>query len=97
MPTHRHRNPAEPLRPVPLPFHAFQRVSVDIFTFEGINYLLVIDTYSKWPTFAPLRSLTSSSIIAEVERVFCDFRTPEILLSDNGTQFDCADFRAFCD
>lgn len=80
MPTHRHRNPAEPLRPVPLPFHAFQRVSGDIFTFEGINYLLVIDTYSKWPTCAPLRSLTSSYTIAEVERVFCDFGTPEIIL-----------------
>jgi len=47
-------------------------------------------------TSVPLRSLTSSSIIAEVERVFCDFGAPEVFMSDNGSQFDCAEFRAFC-
>ena len=94
--THRHRNPPPPLRPVPLPSHAFQYVSGDIFTFESVNYLLVVDAYSKWPSCVPLRSLTSSSIIAEVERVFCDFGAPEVFMSDNGSQFDCAEFRAFC-
>ena len=94
--THRHRNPSPPLRPVPLPSHAFQYVSGDIFTFESVNYLLVVDAYSKWPSCVPLRSLTSSSIIAEVERVFCDFGAPEVFMSDNGSQFDCAEFRAFC-
>jgi hypothetical protein len=95
--THRHRNPSPPLRPVPLPSHAFQYVSGDIFTFESVNYLLVVDAYSKWPSCVPLRSLTSSSIIAEVARVFSDFGTPEVFMSDNGSQFDCAEFRAFCD
>jgi hypothetical protein len=33
--------------------------------------------------------------MVEVERVFCEFGTPEV--SDNGSQFDCAEFRAFCD
>ena len=95
--THRRRNPSPPLRPVPLPSHAFQHVSGDIFTFESVNYLLVVDAYSKWPSCVPLRSLTSSSIIAEVARVFCDFGTPEVFMSDNGSQFDCVEFRAFCD
>ena len=44
--THRHRNPPPPLRPVPLPSHAFQYVSGDIFTFESFNYLLVVDAYA---------------------------------------------------
>ncbi len=30
---HRHRNPAQPLHPVPVPVHAFQCVSADIFLF----------------------------------------------------------------
>ena len=92
----RNRNPAQPLYPVPLPVHAFQRVSADIFTFESVNYLLLVDAYSKWPSVVPLRSLTSSSIIAEVERIFSDFGTPEVFMSDNGSQFDCAEFSAFC-
>ncbi|XP_045028011.1 uncharacterized protein LOC123471141 [Daphnia magna] len=94
---HRHRNPATPVRPVPLPVHPFQWVSADIFLHDGVNYLLVVDAYSKWPTCVPLRTLSSSSVIAEVERIFSDFGTPEIIKSDNGSQFDCAEFRAFCD
>lgn len=93
---HRHRNPSQPLHPVQLPSHAFQYVSGDIFTHAGINYLLVVDAYSKWQSCFPLRSLQSSSVIAELERLFCDFGTPEIFKSDNGSQFDCAEFRAFC-
>ncbi len=93
---HRHRNPAQPMRPVELPVHAFQRVSVDLFVFDGVNYLLVVDSYNKWPVAVPLRSLSSSATIAEMERIFCDFGTPEVLMSDNGSQFDCAEFRAFC-
>ena len=93
---HRNRNPAQPLYPVPLPVHAFQRVSADIFLYAGVNYLLVVDAYSKWPSAVPLRSLSSSSTIAEMERIFSDFGTPEVVMSDNGSQFDCAEFRAFC-
>lgn len=94
---HRHRNPAPPLRPVELPLYAFQRVSADLFVFNGVNYLLVVDAYSKWPVAVPLRTLSSSSTIAEMECIFSDFGTPEIILSDNGYQFDCSEFRAFCD
>jgi hypothetical protein len=91
--THRHRNPAQPLRPVPLPVHAFQWVSADIFLHGGVNYLLIVDAYSKWPACVPLRSLSSSSVVAEMERIFSDFGVPEIVTSDNGSQFDCAEFR----
>lgn len=93
---HRNRNPPQPLRPVQLPVHAFQRVSADIFMFGGVNYILFIDAYSKWPSCVPLRSMTSSSVITEAERIFSDFGTPEVVMSDNGSQFDCAEFRAFC-
>ena len=93
---HRHRDPAQPLRPVELPIHAFQRVSADLFVFDGVNYLLVVDAYSKWPAAVPLRTLSSFSTISEMERIFSDFGTPEVVLSDNGSQFDCAEFRAFC-
>lgn len=75
---HRHRNPSQPPHPVQLPSHAFQYVSGDIFTNAGINYLLVVDAYRKWPSCSRLRSFQSSSVIAELERLFCDFGAPEI-------------------
>jgi hypothetical protein len=93
--THRNRNPVQPFRPVPLPVHAFQWVSADIFLHGGVNYLLVVDAYSKWPACVPLRSLSSSSIVTEMERIFSSFGVPEIVMSDNGSQFDCAEFREF--
>jgi hypothetical protein len=34
---HRHRNPAQPLRPVPLPVHPFQWVSADIFSTLAVH------------------------------------------------------------
>jgi hypothetical protein len=41
------RNPKQPLYPVRLPDYAFQMVSADIFHFESVNYLLLVDSYSK--------------------------------------------------
>ena len=46
--SHRNRNPSQPLRPVTLPVHAFQLVSADLFLFYGVNYVLVVDAYSKY-------------------------------------------------
>ncbi len=53
--TYRHRNPAQALRPVQLPAHAFQWVSIDIIILhDGVNYIVVVDAYSKWPAGFPL-------------------------------------------
>jgi hypothetical protein len=86
----------QPLCPVPLPAHAFQLVSADLFLFNGVNYVLVVDAYSKWSACVPLRTLSSSSVIAEVERIFSDFGVPEVVMSDNGSQYDCEEIRAYC-
>jgi hypothetical protein len=92
----RGRNPKLPLHPVRLPDYAFQLVSADLFEFERVNYILLVDSYSKWPCVVPLKSTTSSAIIEEMSRFFCDFGRPEELESDNGTQFSSAEFREYC-
>ncbi|XP_045023114.1 uncharacterized protein K02A2.6-like isoform X4 [Daphnia magna] len=92
----RGRNPKLPLHPVRLPDYAFQLVSADLFEFERVNYILLVDAYSKWPCVVPLKSTTSSAIIEEMSRFFCDFGRPEELESDNGTQFSSAEFREYC-
>ena len=91
----RHRNPTQPLYPVELPVHAFQMVSGDLFLHDGTDYLLVVDSYSKWPCAVPLRGTSSSSIIAALERIFSDFGMPEVFESDNGTQLVSAEIVAF--
>jgi len=91
----RHRNPAQPLHPIDPPDYPFQKIGADLFEFRGVDYLLVVDYYSKWPSALPLRSLTASSVIREMERIYADFGVPEQLISDNGPQFGCAEFRKF--
>lgn len=93
----RHKNPALPSFPVRLPVHPFQMVSADIFQFAGVHFLLLVDEYSKWPCVAKLKSLTSASTIEALDGYFTDFGTPEVLLSDNGKQFDCVELNRFCD
>jgi hypothetical protein len=93
---HRHRNPRLPLFPVRIPDHPFQLVSADLFEFSQVSYLLLVDSYSKWPCVVAMKSTTSAALIGEVTRFFCDFGRPEVLESDNGTQFSSVEFREFC-
>ena len=60
-----------------------------------VDYLLLVDSYSKWLCAVRLRSTTASAVIAELDRLFSDFGTPEEFESDNGTQLECAEIRAF--
>lgn len=92
----RHRNPAQPLYPVKLPGHPFEKIGTDLFEFKGVNYLLVVDYFSKWPCVAPLQSLHTTAVLNEMERLFADFGIPCDMISDNGPQFGSAEFRVFC-
>jgi hypothetical protein len=93
---HRHQNSSQPCFPVPIPDFAFQKVAVDLYEIAGVHYLLAVDYYSKWPCAVQLRGITSASVVQELKRFFVDFGFPEQLVSDNGKQFDSAEFRRFC-
>ncbi|KAI0216033.1 hypothetical protein LSAT2_031897 [Lamellibrachia satsuma] len=63
----------ELLIPTPVPEYPFQKVGAVLFALDGIIYLLTVDYYSKWLSVVLL----------------ADFKTPEVLVSDNGPQFGC--------
>ena len=92
----RHQNPGQPSYPVSIPDYPFQKVAADLYEIRGVHYLLVVDYFSKWPCAVPLKTITSASVITELKRFFIDFGVPEQLVSDNGKQFDSAEFRQFC-
>ncbi len=72
-------------------------VSVNIFQFAGVHYLLLVDEYSTWPCVAKLKYLTAASTIEALGGFFPDIGTPEVLLSDTGRQFDCVELNRFSD
>ena len=44
----------EPLITTDLPLYPWQRVATDLFIFKGVNYLLVVDYFSRYPVIISL-------------------------------------------
>ncbi|KAA3681810.1 uncharacterized protein DEA37_0004819 [Paragonimus westermani] len=85
--------------PVPwdLPKGPWSRIHLDFAgPINGVMYLVLVDAYSKWPEIVPLHSATSSTTIAALRKIFSQHGFPEILVSDNESQFSYAQFRDFC-
>lgn len=60
------------------------------------HILTVVDSFSKFMHAHPIRSATSKeSINFLLNRIFLTFGVPEILVSDNGSQFMSANFKEF--
>jgi hypothetical protein len=64
----------------------------------GVEYVVVATDYStKWTEAKALKSITSQQVQSFVwENIICRFGIPQIIVTDNGRQFDSASFRKFC-
>ncbi|XP_055621905.1 uncharacterized protein LOC129765528 [Toxorhynchites rutilus septentrionalis] len=63
------------------------RVHVDFAgPIDGMYYLLLVDSLSKWPEVIPTMSITSAATIAILRQIFSRFGVPEVLVADNGSQ-----------
>jgi hypothetical protein len=87
--------PCMPLTLHEVPLYPFQHVSPDLFELNGENYLISVDSYSKWVSVDRLDSLTSSAVVAILDIQFAHFGIPERLFSDNGPQYSSVEFRDF--
>ncbi|BHF82498.1 hypothetical protein SprV_0802563600 [Sparganum proliferum] len=80
--------PRQPPVPWEPPERPWSRVHMDFAgPLNRFSYLILVDAYSKWPEIAPLNPATASAIIAFLQRIFSQHGLPEVLLSDNGSQF----------
>ena len=74
---------------------AWQVVGTDLFELNKLNYLLVVDYFSRYPEVLQLTSTTSMSVISALKSVFSRHGIPEIVRSDNGPQYSSAEFMSF--
>uniref|UniRef100_A0A914H730 Integrase catalytic domain-containing protein n=1 Tax=Globodera rostochiensis TaxID=31243 RepID=A0A914H730_GLORO len=58
-------------------------------------YLLVIDSYSKWPEVFEMKSTGSAATIDKLRYLCSRYGLPETLVTDNGTQFTSKEFKEF--
>ncbi|PIO77100.1 integrase core domain protein [Teladorsagia circumcincta] len=75
----------------------WRRIHIDFAgPIDGFSYLVVVDAFSKWPEVIPMTSTTSIATLRKLRRLFAQFGLPQIIVSDNGTQFTSAEFQDFC-
>jgi len=84
------------LHPWEWPKKPWTRLHADYASpFLGKMFLMIIDSYSKWMEVHITNSATSAITIDQMRSSFAAFGLPEILLTDNGTNFTSAEFKEF--
>ena len=99
-PTYQHHCPQEPeelLQQTLNPEHPWQLLIADYYHFDGSEYLVVTDYYSKMPIVRriPASQSNASKIISVLKELFTEHGIQEILCADNGPQFANALFPKF--
>ena len=77
------------------PNRPWQKVGIDQFTLDQRNYLITVDYYSRFFEIDELQTATSASIIRKLSVHFARHGIPEIVFSDNGTNFTSLEFQNF--
>ena len=63
--------------------------------FQGHMWLIVVDTFSKWPEVVPMKVTTATRTIEELRSIFACWGLPEQIITDNGPQFTSEEFQKF--
>ena len=80
-----------------LPKKSWLMLSCDLTgPFPTGEYLLVcVDYFSHNPEVEILTYISSNAIIRKLRKIFCRFDCPELLVTDNGSQFVSNEFELF--
>lgn len=86
----------EPMVLVPIPDAPWNKIGTDIFEYGKKSYLILVDYYSGFIEVASLGNNTSSNAVVNVMREnFSRYGIPDTVISDNGPQFSCRNFKLF--
>ena len=73
--------------PLPEVEYPFQQVCSDYFSMEGVQYLVMVDRYSGWPSVHQARDANDKELV-RLLRDHCEtFGVPEELTSDGGSTY----------
>ena len=85
----------EPLIPSPISDLPWAMAASDIFTFESEQFLVLVDSYSKYIGVTKLKDLTSQETTQALEEHFGRHGTPARLITDCGVQYTSKEFKDF--
>uniref|UniRef100_A0A914LN86 RNA-directed DNA polymerase n=1 Tax=Meloidogyne incognita TaxID=6306 RepID=A0A914LN86_MELIC len=86
------------LAPWKITEEVFQRVHMDFAgpCMDGYTYLLLVDSYSKWPEVFRMTNISAKATVDTLRTVIHRLGIPKELVSDNGTQFRSTELAKFC-
>ena len=87
----------ETLEPHEVPTRPWQVVGTDLFSWDGDEYLLLCDYYSKFPIIMkiPRGQSTGNTVVNLTKCVFSEQGLLQVIISDNGPHYDCKSYRKF--
>ena len=78
-----------------VPPHPWHTLGSDLFYFQRIDFLVIVDYFSKYLIVRKIPNSTSSAVIKELGMIFSEFGKPQIFRSDNGPCYSSQEFRFF--
>lgn len=73
----------------------FERVHVDLFDFNKVTYLVLVDTFSKFIHVDYIKEYNAYNVIEKLRILFSIFGLPKEIVSDNGPPFNSYEFKMF--
>ena len=64
---------------------------------SGFTHVLVaVDKFTKWIEAKPIKNLEASTVMSFIRELIFRYGVPHSIITDNGSNFDSDEFRAFC-
>ncbi|XP_031347960.1 uncharacterized protein K02A2.6-like isoform X3 [Photinus pyralis] len=89
-----------PQKSIPTPWNRterpWQRIHMDFCgPINNVYYLIIIDSYSKWPEIFKMKNITTEMTIDKLRDTFCRWGIPDCVVSDNGPSLVSKKFEEF--
>ena len=85
----------QPMLPIDVPEVPWQDLAADFFNFKGKEYILIADTFGKYPFASRMLTKTAETVIQKFTQLFSQYGNPKSLTTDNGPPFSSEVFTQF--
>ena len=85
----------EELQPHELPLHPWQKIGAGLFVIGQQTFLIMVDYWSNFFEVVEIDRKTAQAVITQFMVQFARHGIPEVLISDNGPEFDNQEFKNF--